>query len=175
MSPHTWPALLEDLLDERLDLPVEVINLVLPDTGLEIDSFLAKLSPLKVEGLDDDPRRPPHRHVHTGDRQTTFFILGGSIHFGKGGVYANEFVSRLLRRVTDEKANGNAHLRSGQTNALGLSHEFQHPVGQIAQPGAKTLDRSARPLQDRVGVTHYPQIVQFGQFHGHHTRRIGTE
>ncbi|CCY15692.1 unknown [Prevotella sp. CAG:755] len=158
LALHHLAAKGGDTVDEHV--PVEVVELMLHDAGKKtVDPLIVRLE-LLVKIGDANALRAAHRLVNPRETEASLLyhlrLAAVGLHdlgvdIGPAEVLVLRFVVRNHIEVDDGKPDGQAHLRSGQSHAIGSRERFKHIGNQCGQLGI--IGRNVLRLLAKDGLT----------------------
>lgn len=133
------------MIDEKH--PVEVVELVLEQTGHQLIGLDADLVAVEVEAHDVHCLRAGDLPRQTRHRQTALLVHPFAVAFLEHRV--DEHLGAVAV-VVDEEALPDPDLGSGQAESIGVVHRVEHVVGQTRQSTVELGDDVGRCTQHRV-------------------------
>jgi 16S rRNA (guanine1207-N2)-methyltransferase len=136
-------------------MPLEVVDLVLVESRLELLGLDRDLPPVKVVAPDADMHGPLDAEVELRYREAPLFVLPFSIRLFNDRV--DERTGAAVVYFVNEKPARHTYLRRRQTEAVRLFHSHVHILGQARYSAVDLGDLFGPPLEH--GVAKCPDPV----------------
>jgi hypothetical protein len=127
------------------DFSVEVVYLVLSDAGEETVDFFGMLLPVLVPPVEYDSVGTKHILMDIGHAETAFvevFLFAFELknlrvdeNMHVGGVAIGVGLLVIGAHTDGYQADGEVHLRGGETHAVGVVHGLEHIVDKFLEVG----------------------------------------
>ncbi len=132
---------------------IQMIIFMLPHTGNVLGRHRFHGLTMLIEPSNPNALRTVHVDQDAGEAQAALLIaLLGVLDNFQLGIDPDTSPRQLVRIPRDEQPHGQAHLRSRQTDPLGLVHQLEHPIHNRPDLIIHSLHWLGLEPEDRMGV-----------------------